>query len=369
MLPLYLDEVVHIDTEDTLSNTEPSDYKAFKFIQFYEGALIALDSLVKTGMNVKLYVYDVAEDISGVKKIVDGQDFNKMNLIIGPVFKGSFEIASEFARKHQIPIVNPFSKRNDVILDNPWVFKIQPSFYGQMNKMVDYFTTTYPEANYILVFHNRIMDQDTLTYLKENLLAKFYKELPPEASGMDSLAAGRRVSEWLYYLEGVSGLRDKLSADRENILLCVSTKRAFVASVMSNIQGLTGSYKIVMTGMPEWMDYELDLDYAMKLNLHLFSPEFVDYTDEKVKQFIISYRYQYESEPVPEKHAYEGFDITWYFLKALMEFGPDFTRCLPYLTYDGLQLEFDFHQQGDGGFENESLSIFKFDNYRLVKVK
>jgi hypothetical protein len=369
MLPFYLEETGIISTEDSLAPPEPDTFMAFKFIQFYEGARIALDSLTRTGLNVRLYVYDVAEDVSVVKKIMDGQDFDKMNLIIGPVFKGPFEIAADFARKHHIPIVNPFSRRNDVILDNPWVFKVQPSFYGQMNRMVDYFTTAYPDANFILVLHNRIQDQDTLAFLKENILSRFYRELPAGAGASDSLVAGRRVAEWLYYQEGVSGLKTKLSSDRDNVLLCVSTQRAFVASVMSNLQGLAASYKIIMTGMPEWMDYEMDLDHAMKLNLHLFSPEFVDYSDQQVKQFIIRYRFHYEGEPVPEKHAYEGYDITFYFLRALMEFGTDFTRCLPYMSYQGLQLDFDFHQQGDGGWENENLNIFRFDNYRLMKVK
>ncbi len=369
LLPLFLEESGTIVTDDTLSAVEPSAFRAFKFIQFYEGARIALDSLMQTGLNVKLYIYDVAEDVTDVRKIIEGEDFGKMNLIIGPVFKVPFEIAADFAGKHHIPIVNPFSKRSDVIFDNPWVFKVQPSFYGQLSTMVDYLATTYPDANYFLVMHNKTRDQDTLAFLKENLLARMYRELQPDAGATDSLAAARRVTEWLYYQDGISGLREKLSTQNDNILLCVSTQRAFVASVMSNLYGLASDYKITMIGMPQWMDYEMDIDYAMKLKLHLFSPEFVDYTDPKVKQFIIRYRYQYEGEPVPEKHAYEGYDITYYFLRALMQFGPEFTRCLRYLSYEGLQLDFDFYQQGDGGWENEYMNIFRFDNYKLVKVK
>ena len=369
MLPLYQEETGDIIAYDSLNPQELTDYKAFKFIQFYEGARIALDSLIRTGLFVRLYVYDVAENVTVVRKIIDGPDFDKMDLIIGPVFKGPFEVAADFAHTHRIPIVNPFSRRNDVILDNPYVFKVQPSFYGQMNHMAEYLTTAYPDANFIMVSHNRLQDQDTLAFLRDHLLARFYRELPPGADADDSLAASGRVSEWLYYQEGVSGLKTKLSPDRDNILMCVSTNRAFVASVMSNVHGLAASYMITMTGMPEWMDYEMDLDHAMKLNLHLFSPEFVDYSDQKVKQFIIRYRYQYEGEPVPERHAYEGYDITLYFLRALMEYGPDFARCLHYMSYHGLQFGFDFHQQGDGGWENENLNIFRFDNYRLVKVK
>ena len=370
LLPLYLGETDFIETDDSVAvSVTEKEYKAFRFIQFYEGARIALDSLVRSGLNVKLFVYDVTEDITPVNNILSGQGFDKMNLIIGPVFKGPFEIVADFARKQRIPIVNPFSKRNDVILDNPWVFKVQPSFYGRLNQMAEYLATTYPEANYIFVHQTKTRDLDTLQFLKDKLLARLYTDLPSWAGREDSLGASGRVTDLFYHLEGISGLTAKLSAERDNILICVSTQRVFVANIMSYIQPLSRTYKILLTGMPEWMDYNLDLDYAMKLNLHLFASEFVDFSDEQVKRYIVNFRYAYENEPSADGHAYEGFDIVFYFLKALMEFGPDFTACLPFLSYDGLQIGFDFHRQGEGGFENEHVSVFRFENYRLVRVR
>ncbi|MBP6978001.1 MAG: LysM peptidoglycan-binding domain-containing protein [Bacteroidales bacterium] len=368
MLPLYLEETSIIEVDDTLASTRQPSYKAFRFIQFYEGARIALDSLVKSGMNVKLYVYDVAEDIESVKRIIASQDFSKMNLIIGPVFKGPFEIVADLARKEKIPIINPFSRRNDVILDNPWVFKVQPSFFGQLNNMVEYLTTTYPEANYVIIHQTQTMDLDTLAFLKDRLLAKISGDLPSWADREDSLSAMRRVTDLYYYLEGVDGLTNKLSSESENILICVSTQRVFVANILSHLQGVASTYRILLTGMPEWRNYELDLDYAMKLNLHLFTSDFVDFSDKQVKQYIIQFRYRYENEPSVDGHGYEGFDIVYYFLGALRKFGADFTVCLPFMSFDGLQLGFDFHQQGDGGFENEYVHVFKFEDYRLVRI-
>ncbi len=369
MLPLYLSETSFIDTGDTLAEKKPETYRAFRFIQFYEGARLALDSLVKSGLNVKLYVHDVTEDIASVRNIIAGQDFEKMDLIVGPVFKGPFELVAEAAREKKIPIINPFSKRNDVILDNPWVFKVQPSYYGQLNKMVEYLAATYPEANYIMIHQTQTRDLDTLEFVKSRILAKIYSDLPSWAGRADSLAAGNRVSDLFYYLEGIGGLTEKLSPGKDNILVCVSTQRAFVANIMSNIQGLSKAYRLLLTGMPEWLDYDLDLEYAMKLNLHLFTTAFVDFSDEQVKQYVILFRNQYENEPSANGHAYEGYDIMAYFLKALKEYGPEFTACLPFMTYDGLQLGFDFHQQGEGGFENEHVNVFRFENYRLVRIR
>lgn len=408
LLPLYLNDIADIVISDSAAPPPPQDFRAFNFIQFYEGACIALDSLAKEGMNIELHVYDVSEDTYSVNHILGYPGFSDMDLIIGPVFKKSFRTVAEFADIHQIPIVNPFTHRNDVIIDHSSVYKVQPSFYGQLNHLLDYFTIAYPDANYILIHQNWSEDRDTLTYLRNRLSARItgmkriskadlQQSIENAAAAdtsfmglksdslytddqlihnsifaydpLDSLEISNRVKEIYFYQDGVSGLVKKLSLVRENVLISVSTDRVFVADMMSHIQGLTQRYNIIMAGMPHWNDYTLELEYAMKLNLHLFSNEMIDYTDENVIRFVTRFRYQYENEPLPEYHAFLGYDIMFFFLKAIKEYGPDFSSCLPYLFYQALQYGFDFHRQGDGGFENNYSTVFKFEDYRLVRVR
>lgn len=408
MLPLYLNDIEDIVVSDSVTPPPPQDFRAFNFLEFYEGARIALDSLAKEGLHVTLHVYDVSEDTYSVNKILGDPGFSDMDLIIGPVFRKSFRTVAEFADIHHIPIVNPFTRRNDVIIDHPSVYKVQPSFYGQLNHLLDYFTTTYPDANYILIHQNWSEDRDTLAYLLNSLSARIseVKRISKEdlqlsiqnaaasdtsfmglmsdslytdgqliPSGvfdydpLDSLELSNRVKKIYFYQDGVAGLARKLSLVRKNILISVSTDRVFVADMMSHIQGLSQRYNIILAGMPQWNDYSLELEYAMKLHLHLFSNEMIDYTDENVIRFVTGFRYRYENEPLPEHHAFLGYDIMLFFMKAIKEYGPGFSGCLPYLFYPALQCGFDFHRQGDGGFENNYTGIFRFEDYRLVRVR
>ena len=50
-----------------------------------------------------------------------------VDLIIGPFFGKLFEVAAGYAKRYEIPIVNPFTKRQDFLNDNEFVYKLVPS--------------------------------------------------------------------------------------------------------------------------------------------------------------------------------------------------------------------------------------------------
>ena len=91
MLPLNLSEMDDIKTEEIDDELKPpSFYKSLTYIQYYEGAMIAFDSLKNQGLNVKLYVYDVSNDSTMIEKIIQKPEFTSLNLIICPQYKSSY---------------------------------------------------------------------------------------------------------------------------------------------------------------------------------------------------------------------------------------------------------------------------------------
>ena len=58
-----------------------------KFIMdLYNGMRIAINHLDSLGVNIKLYPYDTKRDPNVVKDILKSSSFNKMDLIIGPLY-------------------------------------------------------------------------------------------------------------------------------------------------------------------------------------------------------------------------------------------------------------------------------------------
>ena len=58
MVPFALEHADSVYTGDPMSLKQPAEYRSLDFIQFYEGALIAVDDLAARGMDVRLHVYD-----------------------------------------------------------------------------------------------------------------------------------------------------------------------------------------------------------------------------------------------------------------------------------------------------------------------
>ena len=57
----------------------------------------------------------------------DEELMSRVDLIIGPFFASQFEIAANYAKTYQIPIVNPFTSKRGILEENEYVYKVQSS--------------------------------------------------------------------------------------------------------------------------------------------------------------------------------------------------------------------------------------------------
>jgi hypothetical protein len=56
------------------------------YLKFYEGVLLAVDSLQRTGMRIVLNVFDTQQNPDSIRKYIYAASFLETDLIIGPVF-------------------------------------------------------------------------------------------------------------------------------------------------------------------------------------------------------------------------------------------------------------------------------------------
>ena len=150
MMPLYLEQLDSLDTEQFLQG-EHDNFKPFRFIKFYEGALIAVDSLKQQGMNVELYVYDVDQSITKTAKVLQNSELRRMDLIIGPFFSRSFDQVALFAGNFGIPIVNPLSFRDEVMQKYRTAIKVKPGEEYEVNLLKNLLKTDYADAQVFLI--------------------------------------------------------------------------------------------------------------------------------------------------------------------------------------------------------------------------
>jgi len=352
LIPFMLEETDSIVTTEPSSLKLPDNYKSFDFIQFYEGALLAIDSLSRAGMNLKVLVFDTdaGDHVSKTRRILSNPEMAETDLIIGPFFVRSFELVAEFAASHSIPIINPLSQRSEILSDNPYVYKVQPSAWSQYNETARYIADTFAGANVLILRRNPEENSSMAASLKSAL----------EKHGNGKIS----IKEAIYSQTFDAGLFNNMVAGKKNIVLVLTSDKALLPALLRKMNDSRGKYDITLFGLPEWENLEIDSHYLLNLNTHLYDGWFVDYSHKSVKNFVSSFTDRYKTDPELDQLAFLGYDISLFFMGNLFNYGRDFGKCLGSIDHKGLSTGFSFWKTESGGYENSAASVYELKDYK-----
>ncbi|MFC2106733.1 LysM peptidoglycan-binding domain-containing protein [Bacteroidota bacterium] len=407
MLPLYLEDADSLFIQDFKQIEIKAEHKPFNFLQFYEGFKIAVDSLKSLGLRLEVFVYDVDNQVSKTIQVLQKRELSEMDLIIGPLFRKNFKLVSNFAKMFDIKIINPLSRR-DEILEHENVIKIKPDPEAQLKIVESIIKEENPEAKILLIRHNNYKYGEELSRLKMNLEMDLadritiantmldgiikeysaadttlsegelieslnvediivYREFVENALE-DSTSFANRVDEIIYTNEGIDGLLRKASIIRQNYIVAFSDNKAFAFELMTKLNELKDSINVVVIGLPEWDRFsDMETDHLHNLNIHFLADSYINYKDAAVKNFVRKYRNEYKTEP--DRYAFDGYDIGFYFLSALLHYGKSFERCLPYYNEKLLQTSYEFKKSHPVGLENQYWNPFIYRNYKKILLK
>ena len=343
MLPLFLGEVEAINAENPDMKTVES-IRSFQYLPFYEGFMIALDSLKKRGLSVRLYVYDVDKDTIKTRQLLKKPELKSMDLIVGLLYHRNFQIVASFAARNKINIINPVSERSELVSGNPFVFKVQPDKKVQSECLAEYLAKTCGDGHIVIIRSGQYPDRDLPDKLKAACLEHNLK---------------------VHLVDGQQAAFGLLSKETENYIVAFSDKPEYAIDFTRRLYELRNDYSITLFGLPDWSVINgIETDYLVTLKTHMMAPAFVDYENPDVKKFIARYVGDYKTDP--ELLAFQGFDVGYYFLSALLQFGTDFGRCIEDYKINSLQTRYNFTHSKGNGYENKHWLIFKYAHYGLV---
>ncbi len=356
-LPFHAEEANAIELEKIIKGEEQLPNKTNVALQFYEGALLAIDSLKKQKLNAKIFVYDIDDtDSLNVLNTLKKPELAEMDLMIGPLYGSGFMPVAKFAKDHMIPIISPFTQINKILFDNPYVCKVLPSSVLQVEQMAHFVIDSFQSQNIILVNNGN---------MKEISFYNAFKNIAKAAALEKKYPASDSVKEAKNFpvMEGL------LSSSKVNVIVLPSNSQSYVTEFISRLNTLQDKNKIVLFGLQNWMNYDnLDFEYLNSLALHIPASNYIDFQNTATQRFITNYREKYKTEP--ELYAYNGFDVTYCFISALKKYGSGFLNNITDEKYKGIISDFNFIQtvSNKSGFENKSVVILKYQDYKLVKA-
>ncbi len=331
--------------------------RSMNAIEFYQGALIALDTLRKEGISVELNTYDTKKDSLTTVKILASDVMKKMNLIIGPAYTHDVRTAALFAKQNKIPLVSPLSSQSNILDSNHFIFQINPNQEYEIEQAIKYIASM-TNFNIILIYSPYIVDYDIVRLFK-NKIERFIN--------VDSVNPLDSVTMIAYEDDGRFRIGKALSASRKNLIIIPSERETFVSSVIADMGVFANEYRIQLLGLPNWPNFRnIDLDHYYEFEMIYYTPFMVDFYNKDVISFISKYRKTMRTDIhkiAPEGYNYSllGYDIFYTFIKALAIYGSDFKYCLNNNLINQLQTKFWFSRKdAASGFENRTIHFYQY---------
>ena len=341
---------------DTLVEKMPVQISARseQFISFYEGVLLAVDSLKNQGYKVNLKVFDTERSAEKMYTMVDEIDRFHPDLIIGPVYGSVYKALMDDLTNKNIPVIYPLSSRSEEFGVYPDFIQVNPSMKALTVAMSDWLREEAEEAN--LVCLNLTGNEVSHSDLED---IRLFKEYMHRIGSMN-------FYDWNTSAVPLDGLRLQLLPDRENIIILPTTKEAEVSKILPVLSALTDGYRITVVGFPEWQAFtSVDHENYFKLNTKIFTYSYVDNTTEPAKRFALKYRKYFYTEP--NNLAYKAFDMSLYFIELAAKYRDRTLDALEFYPRNGDFSRFYFQKmEGQAGKENQGFYIVNFgSDYRL----
>ena len=322
------------------------------YMDFYSGALMALEQIKRDGGNIHLNVIDYASaDLASIAesdKVVDA------DMLIGPIRYDALKEFVGVANRLRIPLISPLDAAADSLLEeSPYLFQAALSKKRQAEAMAEMIAEkyrTFQNPNIILVYNSESSMGSQGEMLKTALEERgLYVD---NAGGIGALAHMRR--------------------DRENIVVILTTAESYAAEALRNLDiKMIPPEKVFLFANSRWKTFEtLDMNLYFKYNLQICMPYNVDLDRDEVKQFIRRYRSLYKREP--SANAFSGFDIVYLFCRnsvlGMREFAEnpfnatasDFMQN-NLLQHNMLQQKFKFVKSPGGGWFNTAATQVSFN--------
>ncbi|MDR1729065.1 MAG: LysM peptidoglycan-binding domain-containing protein [Prevotellaceae bacterium] len=341
---------------DKIKENSKIDGNTDKFLEFYRGLLIAVDSLKKQGLSFNLYVFDSGKSEVEIKNMLNNPELKNMDILIGPAYTVQIKPLSDFALLNQIKLIIPFSSKSEETKTNPNIFQINTP-QPQMNELIALrFVSYFANKNIVLLRFKTEAYDDKIDF--NNVLETTLKE--------------HNITYTTVLYESAQKLRKELPDGKENIIVPLTTNQVALSQVLPIINMLGEKKNISLFGFPEWQTYQSISKDLFRLNTYIPSSFFVDYKSVNVKNYLRKYRYFYNAEPanIVPQYGLLGYDIATYFSEALAKYGHDFTKELEQFSPELLQMNFKFKQINEnGGFYNSNVYITNHNDVTgLTKV-
>ena len=314
---LYLDDLVK---GESVTFKDKIPQKAEQGLAFYEGILIAADSLKKAGFNIDIYVHDIASAAEASTMLVAEDKLDSSDLIIGAVPAKDIAILAAYARKKQVNFVSASSSADGDVRNNVYFSFTQPSLKSHCQWIANNVAAKFPGMSKgIVILRRNSVPADEITY-------KYLVE--PDAGSkypaMDNSYAMHYPELLCNSLPGKGKLAAMFDTTKPNVVIIPILDAAYADSLLTELAHDFPSTHFEVYGMPTWSNMkDLRKEGAFQnVAVNLTTPFHVDLSSTQGKYVTGIYKRDYGTK-APD-FVYRGYETMFWYANLLKNYGTIF---------------------------------------------
>ena len=311
-------------------------------LDFYNGVLMAIDSLKKTNTSLDIRIIDTKQKNNSLATILTDSSLQKTALIISAVTnRTDTKLIADFSLAHKTPMVSAIFPNDAGVTNNPFFTILNPTLKTQCEAISSYLQNNFAK-NTILYCKKKGPTEDYIqSIIVDSKTAKSFLNI--------------EVQDSIFF----SDLAPYLDSTKQNILLCGSLKESF-GTALVKILNENPAYKSTVIGMPTW-----DGDKSVNLpNVEIIyaSPYYFNGNEKLLKQLTAAYKAKYLGRPSDQ--FFKGYETLLYFTNTLFSTPmPVFNSFKLMPVYNSsIKSQIDYQ-------ENKNLYFFRKQNGQLKSAK
>ncbi len=315
LAPLYLDSAFN-GYEYNLSNTKIPQF-FLEGLEFYNGVMMAIDSLQKENANIEVWIYDTHKRGQTIQQLLGEMQPLNFSLIIASLSSlNEQKYISDFSGKNSIPVISETYPTNAYLNYNPFFAMVNPTWQTHINAIYKYLDSNY-RGQKIIYFTKNGSLEDAITKefagLNKNRTLNFSTIILNDNFSDDDVLK-------------------HLDSTRQNLILCGTLNENFGSSLIKVLNDNGDSYRCIVTGMPTWSGLnETTGSSADKLQI-IISTSY-DYLRTTNVLNSISETYKTNFYARPSDMVFKGFESMYHFTKLLLKYPDNFINNISDTSY------------------------------------
>ncbi len=316
LCPLYLDSAF-TDYTYNLGNNNMPQY-LLTGLDFYNGVMLAVDSLNKENLNAEVWIYDTKKKNTDMASILQSMKALNFSLILASL-TGSPEqkAVSDFSFSNNIPVVSVTYPNDAGLSANPYFVLLNSTLKTHVNGIYRFVQQKYPANKVLFITKNTTLENRIASDFKANdSLVK--NHFPYKILELNNEVDWDNVSPYL-------------DSNKQNVIVCGSLNNDLALSLVK-VLGDNPSYKTTLIGMPNWDGMKklyrnnysnIDIVYSTAFN-------YAD-TSSTIQRITTAYRAKFFARP--SDMVYKGFEAMYHYTHLVNDYGVEFTGHVSDTTY------------------------------------